>query len=104
MPFWLNHGISGEITWPSCEVEFLFGKHRIVALPTTLKSHASLHIDLEVHSINHVTGMSVLSQILSLASWIEDAPAKLLPGWAGNPAPVPVPRHPASSPSSRFDF
>jgi hypothetical protein len=47
--------------------------------------------------------MSVLSQVLSIATWLDDAYAVLLDGWAGNPVPVRPPRHSTSFPSSILD-
>lgn len=99
-PCWLNHGVIGEIGWPRVETSFRFGEYEIVAKPPTADHEASLHIDLGRYGIDGAKAMSVLSQVLSLATWVDDAYSVLLPGWSGNPVPVPVPRHSKSWPSS----
>ncbi|HYG86162.1 MAG TPA: methylamine utilization protein MauJ [Azospirillum sp.] len=73
-------------------MDFQFGPFEIVALPPTDASHASLHLDLRKAKIDEAEAMSVLSQILSIATWVEDCPAMLIDGWSGNPGPTPVPR------------
>jgi hypothetical protein len=48
--------------------------------------------------------MSILNQLLSFATWIEDAPSDLLPGWSGNLVPVRVPKARHQSPYGSVKF
>ena len=103
MPSWLNHGVVGAIEWPRVEVSFKFGEYEILAKPPTKDQEASLHMELIRNKIDYLTGMSVLSRVLSLATWVDDAYSILLDGWSGNPVPVAVPRTSNSFPSSILD-
>lgn len=99
-PNWSNHGISGEINWPRSEVTFRFGAYKLIALPATDVHQASLHVELEQNNIDSIQAMSIMSQILSLASWLDDAYAILHDGFAGSTQPVPVKRRNLNRPSS----
>jgi hypothetical protein len=100
---WLNHGVVGEIAWPRTETSFHFGDNEIVAKPPTAQHEASLHIDLVRYGIDGPQAMSLLSQVLSLASWVDDTYSILLPGWSGSPVPIAVPRSSNCWPSSILD-
>jgi hypothetical protein len=99
----LNHGVDGSIEWPRTNTTFMFGDYEIIAFPPSRENDASLHIDLYAHKLSPIEGMSVFSQILSIATWLDDAHAVLLDGWAGNPVPTRPGRHSTSFPSSILD-
>jgi hypothetical protein len=100
----LNHAVDGQIGWPRKETTFMFGDYEISAFPPTTEYDASLHIDLSKHKISVIEGASLLSQILSIATWLDDTYAVLLEGGAGNPVPQRMPRRSTSFPSSILDF
>ena len=87
MECWLNDGVAREIAWPRAESSFRFGKFQILARPLTQEHEASLHIELNQHRMDNVGAISVLNQILSLATWVDDAWSILLSGWSRNPIP-----------------
>jgi hypothetical protein len=99
----VNHGVDGAIEWPKTTTTFMFGDYEVVAFPPSRENDASLHIDLSKHKLSAVEGMSVLSQILSIETWLDDAYAVLLDGWAGNPVPTRPARHSTSFPTSILD-
>lgn len=104
MARWLNNGVTGSISWPRKQAEVEFGPYILISMPAADKTQASLHIDLEQYGIDGAKGMSIMNQLLSFATWIEDAPSDLLPGWDGNPIPVSVPRYSQRSPHGWVDF
>ncbi len=83
-----NHSVTTEANWPRREARFSFGPHEIVAFPPDNEHDPSLHLDLGRAGLSDVEGMSVLSQLLSIASWLDDTCAVLHNGWSGNPVPV----------------
>jgi hypothetical protein len=99
----LNHGVDGDIEWPAKETIFMFGGYEIIAFSPSQENDASLHIDLAKHKVSVVEGASILSQVLSIETWLDDAYSVLLDGWAGNPVPVRPSRQSASFPTSILD-
>lgn len=83
-----NHGVTTEANWPRSETRFSFGPHEIVVFPPDKEHDPSLHLDLGRAGFSDVEGMSVLSQLLSIAAWLDDTYAVLHDGWSGNPVPV----------------
>lgn len=90
MQEWSNHAVWGDISWPRVKVSFQFGPYEIVALPPTKDHGASLHMELSRHGLDAFQAMTVLSRVLSLATWFEDQGCDLEPGSSGSPVPVPT--------------
>jgi hypothetical protein len=102
-PCFLNVPIDAEIEWPRKEATVRFGRWEIIAHPPSREHDASLHLDLVRARLSDVEGMSVLNQLLSIAVWLDDSFAVLLPGWSGNPVPARPRRQSMRSPSSVLD-
>ena len=68
------------------------GAWEIIAFPPSQDHDTSLHIDLTRTRLSIVEAGSVLNQLLSIAAWLDDNFAVLLPGWEGNPVPCRPPR------------
>jgi hypothetical protein len=102
-PKYLNLPVDVQIQWPRKETTTKFGSWEIVAFPPTQQHNASLHIDLRRTGHSDVRGASVLCQFLSIAAWIDDTFAVLLPGGAGTVVPCRVSRQTESWPSSILD-
>ncbi len=83
-----NHSVMTEANWPRSETRFSFGPHEIVIFPPDKEHDPSLHLDLGRAGLSGVEGMSVLSQLLSIAAWLDDTCAVLHNGGSGNPVPV----------------
>ncbi len=83
-----NHSVTTEASWPRSEARFSFGPHEIVVFPPDKEHDPSLHLDLGRAGLSGVEGMSVLSQLLSIAAWLDDTYAVLHDGGSGNPVPV----------------
>jgi hypothetical protein len=99
----LNHPVSTAVEWPRAESKVSFGAWEIVVFPPSPEHDASLHIDLTRSRLTGAGGMSVLNQLLSIASWLDDQYAVLLPGWSGNPVPCRPSRRTREFPTSMLD-
>jgi Methylamine utilization protein MauJ len=102
-PCFLNVPVDAQIEWPRKEAVATFGACEIIVFPPSPDHDASLHIDLRYTHLSDLEAGSVLSQFLSIAAWIDDAFAVLLPGWSGNPIPCRPKRQTRSWPSSILD-
>jgi hypothetical protein len=87
LPRFLNCPVEGQIEWPRSQAEFLFGDYEIVFFPDSKEQDASMHIDLARHKLSSDMAMSIFCQILSIATWLDNTFAALLPGWSTSPAP-----------------
>jgi hypothetical protein len=99
----LNYGVDAHIEWPRKETVISFGPAKIVAFPPSNEHDASLHIDVASADLNDQRGASLLSQLLTIAVWLDDQAAALTNGWSGNPVPVRPGRQTHSWPSSILD-
>jgi len=104
MTSYLNHPIETQISWPTQETIVEFGDHEILVFPPDRQHDASLHIDLQRSKITDVVGMSILSQLLSIAAWLDDTYAVLLDGWSGGRIPTRPLRDTNCYPSSIIEF
>jgi hypothetical protein len=102
-PRFLNVPVDVQIEWPRKETVVTFGAWRIVVFPPSEIHNASLHVDLGGARLSDVEAMSVLNQLLSIAAWLDDTFAALLPGWSGNPVPCRPERQTIGWPSSILD-
>jgi hypothetical protein len=102
-PRFLNVPVEVQIQWPRKEAVVTFGACEIIVFPPSPDHDASLHIDLTHTHLSDVEAGSVLSQFLSIAAWVDDTFAVLLPGWSGNPDPCRPTRQTRSWPSSILD-
>jgi hypothetical protein len=99
----LNVPVDVQIQWPREQANVAFGEWEILAFPPTQDHDPSLHIELTRTRLTTAQAGSVLNQFLSIAVWLDDCPAVLLPGWAGNPVPVRPNRQTNRWPSSIMD-
>lgn len=102
-PRFLNVPVDVQIEWPRAQATIAFGGWEIIAFPPSQEHDPSLHIELTRARLSAVEGGSVLNQLLSIAAWLDDTFAVLLPGWAGNPVPCRPPRRTRGWPSSIVD-
>lgn len=93
-PRFINVPVDTQIEWPRKEAVITFGQWEIISFPPSRDHDASLHIDLIRAGLSDVEAISVFNQLLSIASWLDDTFAVLLPGWSGNPVPGRPPRQP----------
>ena len=96
----LNVPVDVQIEWPRAQVTMAFGEWEIIAFPPSQDHDPSLHIELTRPRLSTVEAGSVLNQLLSVAAWLDDKSAVLLPGWAGNPVPCRPSRQTKGWPSS----
>jgi hypothetical protein len=99
----LNHAVETGVEWPRLETTIDFGGWKIIAFPPTADHDASLHLDVAAYGITLADGMSVLNQFLSIAAWLDDIFAVLLPGLAGSGAATRQPRQTRLFPTSVMD-
>jgi hypothetical protein len=99
----LNYGVDAQIEWPRKEIAIKFGHAEIIAFPPDQDHDASLHINLTSAGLNDQQGASLLSQLLTIAVWLDDQAAALTDGWSGNPVPVRPRRQTHRWPSSILD-
>jgi hypothetical protein len=99
----LNAPVDVHIEWPRAQATIVFGEWEIVAFPPSQDHDPSLHIELTRTRLSAAEGGSVLNQLLSVAAWLDDTSAVLLPGWAGNPVPCRPRRRTTGWPSSILD-
>ncbi len=102
-PRFINAAVDTQIEWPRKEALITFGRWELIAFPPSREHDASLHLDLVRASLSDVEAISVFSQLLSIASWLDDTFAVLLPAWSGNPVPCRPPRQTQHWPSSIID-
>jgi hypothetical protein len=91
------------IGWPRLETTINFGRWRLTAFPPTAEFDASLHLDVAAYGITLTEGMSVLNQFLSIAAWVDDIFAVLLPGLADTVSATRQPRQTRLFPKSIMD-
>jgi hypothetical protein len=101
-PRFLNVPVDVQIEWPRAQAAVAFGSWEIIAFPPSQDHDPSLHIELTGTRLSTVEAGSVLNQFLSIATWLEDKSAVLLPGWAANSVPCRPPRQTRAWPSSHF--
>ena len=99
----LNVPVDVQIEWPRAQATIAFGAWEIIAFPPSQDHDPSLHIELTRARLTTVEAGSILSQLLSVAAWLDDNSAVLLPGWAGNPVPCGPPRQTRGWPTSSVD-
>jgi hypothetical protein len=102
-PNFINVSVDTEIEWPRKEAVITFGRWELISFPPSRDHDASLHLDLFRAGLSDVEAISVFNQLLSIASWLDDTFAVLLPGWSGNPVPDRPPRQTRRWPSSILD-
>ena len=102
-PRFMNAPVDTQIEWPRKEAVITFGRWELISFPPSRDHDASLHLDLVRARLSDVEAISVFNQLLSIASWLDDTFAVLLPGWSGNPVPCRPPRQTLRSPSSILD-
>jgi len=98
----LNLGVEGEVEWPSRETVVEFNGQKLILLPSTADSSASIHIDLSRARMEVEEARTLLDRFLSLLAWCDDRAAILKDGWVGNPVPVAVPREGPPMPSTAW--
>lgn len=103
-PNFCNHGVATKISWSRKETSFDFASHEVVVFPPAKDFDASLHIDCARSRIDPIKGMSILSQVLSIGAWLDDASAVLHAGGAGTTKPVRPARASNNFPSSIDEF
>lgn len=99
----INVPVETKIEWPRKEAVITFGQWEIISFPPSQDHDASLHLDLIRAGMSDLEAISVFNQLLSIASWLDDTFAVLLPGWSGNPVPGRTPRQTRRWPSSILD-
>jgi hypothetical protein len=101
----LNVPVDVQVEWPREQATIAFGEWEIIAFPPSQDHDPSLHIELTRLGLSPPKAGSVLNQLLSIAAWIDDTSAILLPGLAGNSVPLrpPPPRRAMGWPSSIID-
>src|SRR5258708_6422657 len=102
-PTFANHPVSGQIGWPRQEITFNFGAHEILAFPANGQHGTSLHIDIDRSRLSPIAAMSILSQVVSISSWLDDTYAALEDGSSGTSAPVRQDRQNPNCPNSISD-
>jgi hypothetical protein len=102
-PRFFNVPVDVQIQWPRERATIAFGACEIIAFPPSQDHDPTLHIELTHHGLSIVEAQSILNQLLSVAAWLDDNSAVLLPGWAGNPVPCRPPRQTRGWPSSICD-
>jgi len=103
VPNFINVPVDTQIEWPRKEAVITFGRWELISFPPSRDHDASLHLDLLRAGLSDVEAISVYNQLLSIASWLDDTFAVLLPGWSGNPVPGRPPRQTRRWPSSIID-
>lgn len=103
VPNFINVPVDTQIEWPRKEAVIKFGVWELISFPPSRDHDASLHIDLIRAGLSDVEAISVFNQLLSIAAWLDDTFAVLLPGWSGNPVPGRPPRQTRRWPSSILD-
>lgn len=88
----LNVAVDTQVTWPMEEAVIEFDGYRIILMPKTNDNTTSLHIDLHGQKITQEDARTLLNRFLSVMVWCGDQFAILGDGWAGNPAPLAVPK------------
>src|SRR5208283_2266148 len=102
-PNFINVPVDAQIEWPREEAEITFGRWEIISFPPSRDHEASLHLDLTRARLSDAEAISVFNQLLSIASWLDNTFAVLLPGWSGNPVPCRPPRQTRRWPSGILD-
>ena len=102
-PCFLNVPVDCGLEWPRKDVVVAFGTHEIIASPPSEDCDPTLHLDLGRSRLSNVAGISILNQFLSIAAWLDDTFAVLLPGWSGNPVACRSQRQTRSWPTSICD-
>src|SRR3712207_5791956 len=103
MARFLNYGVDAHVEWPRKETAYKFGAADVVVFPPSREHDASLHIDLTAARLSDLKAVSLINQLLSIATWLDDQAAALTYGWEGNPVPVRPERQTRSWPSSILD-
>ena len=88
MSGWMNLGVSGECGWPDSQIEVRFGTTRLILMPPTSITSASIH--LETHSNDNLDEMTTVNRFLSVVSWADKQSLQNDYGWSGNPVPCAV--------------
>lgn len=94
LPRFLSRSVTGSIEWPTKPVEFEYARRRILALPVSAKTEASLHIDIADDVDGERVGATLFNEILSRCVWADRGTAKLGGGISGTATPVPISRLP----------
>ena len=92
MSTWCQFGVAGEISWPRKQTVVKFGKWEILAFPSTKDHEPSLQIDIVQNKTDEIGARSICSQLISICSWCDDAPVRLLGGSCGSSKAFPLPR------------
>jgi hypothetical protein len=99
----INAPVDAQIEWPRKEAVITFGRWELISFPPSRDHDASLHLDLLRAGLSDVEAISVFNQLLSIASWLDDTFAVLLPGDSGSPVPCRPRRQTRRWPSSILD-
>jgi hypothetical protein len=102
-PCFSNVPVDVQIEWARAQATIAFGEWEIIAFPPSQDHDPSLHIELTRTRLSAVEGGSVLNELLSVAAWLDDNFAVLLPGWTGNPVPCRPRRRTTGWPRSIVD-
>lgn len=90
MTYWMNLGVSGQCGWPDSQIEVNFGSQKLILMPQTNKTSASVHI--VTHSDDQLDEMTTVNRFLSVVAWAYKDALHNDYGWSGNVAPCPVPK------------
>jgi hypothetical protein len=88
---YLNVGVETQASWPKRDKVVEFEGRRLILMPATATTSASMHIDLHHEGLDDREARSLMNRFLSMLAWEDDAFAILRDGWSGNPIPVEVP-------------
>ena len=99
-PRFFSCAVGTGIQWPKVDTTYKFGTWEIIAFAPTEQHDASLHINLAAHQLTLAAGLSVLNQLLSIATWLDDIYAVLRHGLDGATAPNPQARQTREFPTS----
>jgi hypothetical protein len=103
VPNFINVSVDTQIEWPRKEALIAFGRWELISFPPSRDHDASLHLDLIRAGLSDVEAISLFNQLLSIASWLDDTFAVLLPRESGSPVPCRPSRQTRRWPSSILD-
>lgn len=87
----LNMAVDTHAAWPRTETMITFDCVRLILMPPTRETTASIHVDLYGNGVTSEAAQTVIRRFLSVLAWEDDQYAVLGEGWSGNTGPVAVP-------------
>lgn len=99
MDSWMNIKLEGCFEWPTEKMEIDFEDHKLILLPATKDTSASIHINTS--GVGIPKARTVINRFLSIICWCDGTPIQVENRGVGSAKPVPISvRETRSIPSS----